>query len=287
VTNDELPPEIGALLASLSEQAPTNDPTDVIAASLAARRAAPLQAPPDDDEVGAFRRAVDDVASTLSSLDAADWHRPAVNDLTVGELVGHLIGTQQAMAAELGIAPAISESSDHIEVTRAAIDATVALSPGAAAAEFVHWSRVVFDHLESLDADGLAGRARVGQLVSDVRFLLIARVFELWTHDNDLRAAVGRPRVEPDADRLWMMTRAVMPLVRIIADKRVRIVLTGPGGGVWPAAGEEIGEVAVDSIAFCRRIANRLPLDEIDRRAEGDADAVDTMLGALAGLALD
>src|SRR4051812_30824571 len=142
------------------------------------------------------------------------------------------------MAAELGITEASSSEPDHIESTRAAIDAAVALAPAQAAGEFVRTSQVVLDHLDQLDPQALAAPARVGQLVSDVRFLLIARVFELWTHGNDLRRAAGLPRVEPDADRLWMMTRAVMPLVRVIADQRIRVVLTGPGGGVWPAAGD-------------------------------------------------
>ena len=33
-------------------------------------------------------------------------------------------------------------------------------------------------------------------IVANVRFLLVVRVFELWTHDNDLRRAVGLSRVE-------------------------------------------------------------------------------------------
>ena len=124
-------------------------------------------------------------------------------------------------------------------------------------------------------------------MTADVKFVLLARVFELWTHDNDLRRAVGLARVEPDPARLWMMTRAVMPLVRLVGDARIRFVVTGAGGGVWPAEGDEIAEIAVDAVAFCRRVANRIDVGDLHAEISGDAVIADRTLGALAGLALD
>ncbi|MGZ7035945.1 MAG: maleylpyruvate isomerase family mycothiol-dependent enzyme [Ilumatobacteraceae bacterium] len=287
MTAQEVPAEIGALLASLTEQAPSNDESVVMQAALARRSAAPVQPPPVDDEVAAFGRAVEDVQHTLGLLEPDDWSRPAVNGLTVGELVGHLIGTQLAMAAELGLADPISTSDDHIEATRPAITAAVGVTPNEAAAAFGRASKVITTHLAALDPQGLASPARFGPVTADVRFLLIARVFELWTHDNDLRLAVELGRVEPDPDRLWMMTRAVMPLVRLVGNARIRFVLTGPGGGVWPAEGDEVADVAVDAIAFCRRVANRIDLADLDAEISGDEAIADDTLTALTGLALD
>jgi uncharacterized protein (TIGR03083 family) len=287
LTAQAIPPEIGALLASLTGRAPSNDASVVVQAALARRSAAPLQPPPADDEVAAFGRAVDDVQHTLGLLEHDDWGRSAVNGLTVGELVGHLIGTQLAMAAELGLADPISASDDHIEATRPAIVAAVGVTPNEAAAEFSRASKLVTRHLAALDAQGLASPAHFGPVIADVRFLLIARVFELWTHDNDLRLAVGLGRGEPDPDRLWMMTRTVMPLVRLVGNARVRFVLTGPGGGVWPAEGDEVAEVALDSVGFCRRVANRIDLADLDAEISGDEAIADETLTALAGLALD
>ena len=287
LTAQDIPAEIGALLASLTEQAPSNDASMVLQAALAQRSPAPIQAPPVDDEVAAFGRAVDDVQHTLGLLEPDDWSLPAVNGLTVGELVGHLIGTQLAMAAELGLADAIAASDDHIEATRPAITAASGVTPHEAAAAFVRASNVVTTHLAALDSYGLASPARFGPVTADVRFLLLARVFELWTHDNDLRIAVGLGRAEPDHDRLWMMTRAVMPLVRLVGNPHIRFVLTGAGGGVWPAEGDEVAEVAVDSIGFCRRVANRIDLDDLDAQITGDEAIADDTLTALAGLALD
>jgi uncharacterized protein (TIGR03083 family) len=287
VTASDIPDEIGALLASLAEEPPSNVPDSVMSAALTARPNVPIQTPPKGDEVAAFGRAIDDVQRTLEVLTVAEWQLPAVNGLTVGELVGHLVGTQQAMAAELGIAEPVSAAIDHIEATRAAITTTMDLSPVAAAQRFADESVKLTAHLAGLDIEGLAAPARFGPLVADVRFLLIGRVFELWTHDNDLRFAVGRPRLEPDSDRLWMMTRAVMPLVGELGGDSVRVVLTGAGGGVWPAAGEEAAELTVESVDFCRRAANRMPLADLDCEISGKTKTVVDLLEALTTLALD
>jgi uncharacterized protein (TIGR03083 family) len=227
------------------------------------------------------------VYHTITLISADDWGRPAVNGLSVGELVGHLIGTQLSMAAELGLGSPISTSTDHIESTRPAIATGVALLPDAAAAEFRRVSDVLTDHLLQLDDDGLAVQSRFGTIDAEIRFLLVVRVFELWTHDNDLRRAVGLDRVEPDADRLWMMTRTVMPIVERLGGDRMRIVLTGAGGGVWPASHSEIAEIALDTTAFCRRVANRVSLGDLDADVSGDGAAAHELLERLASLALD
>jgi uncharacterized protein (TIGR03083 family) len=287
VTSEDLPPEIGALLASLTELTPSNDSSAVLSAALAARSAQPVQSPPTDNETAAFKRATDDIQQTLGLLTVDDWSRPAVNGLSIGELVGHLIGTQLSMAAELGLGGQVNESVDHIESTREAIAAGATSSPTDAADEFARVSNLLTAHLSQLDADGLAAQSRFGSITADIRFLLIVRVFELWTHDNDLRRAVGLDRVEPDADRLWMMTRAVMPIVDRLGGTRLRIVLTGAGGGVWPASGDEVAEIAVDSVAFCRRVANRLSIGDLEADISGDLSAANDTLTALAGLALD
>ncbi|MEP7047387.1 MAG: maleylpyruvate isomerase family mycothiol-dependent enzyme [Ilumatobacteraceae bacterium] len=287
MTSDELSPEIGALLASLTEQAPSNDAAAVFAAALAARAAQPLQSPPIDTEVSAFARAIDDVHRTVEQLRTSDWKRRCVNGLNVGQLVGHLIGTQLSMAAELGLQATAATSTDHVESTRQAIADGAATTPIEAASQFARVSAVLIDHLSQLDSAGLAAPSRFGTIEGDIRFILMFRVFELWTHDNDLRAAVGLARVEPDADRLWMMTRTVMPLVGRMGGDRLRIVLTGPGGGVWPASGDEVATIAVDATAFCRRAANRMTIDDLQADITGDAAAARQTLGALAELALD
>ena len=165
--------------------------------------------------------------------------------------------------------------------------AGAAMGPVAAADEFARASILLLDHIGHLPAAELEQQAMFGPITADIRFLLLVRVFELWTHDNDLRRAVGLHRVEPDPDRLWMMTRAAMPVVERIGGDRLRVVLTGVGGGVWPATGDEVAEVVVDAVAFCRRVANRLALDELHAEITGDVPVAERVLTELASLALD
>jgi uncharacterized protein (TIGR03083 family) len=287
VTSEHLPPEIGAYLAQLTELTPSNDPSAVLEAALAVRSAQTMQLPPSDNEVAGFARAIDDVHDTITLISQDDWGLPAVNGLSVGELVGHLIGTQLSMAAELDPGSPIDESTDHIESTRAAISAGAASTPDQAAAEFRRVSDILTNRLFQLDDVELDAQSRFGAINADIRFLLVVRVFELWTHDNDLRRAVGLDRVEPDADRLWMMTRSVMPVVARLGGDRLRIVLTGAGGGVWPASHDEIAEIALDATAFCRRVANRVSLADIAADVSGDVVAAHELLDRLAALALD
>ena len=142
------------------------------------------------------------------------------------------------MAAEFGLITANARSddprvatTDHIESTRSDIVAGAASTPSEAAGEFARVSELLTTHLAGLNEHELSSESRFGSIVADVRFILIVRVFELWTHDNDLRRAVGLGRMEPDPDRLWMMTRSVMPVVDQIGGTRLRIA-TGAGGGV-------------------------------------------------------
>ena len=279
VTSEDMPPELGALLASLTELPASNAASAVLGAALAARPARPLQPPPTDDEVAAFARAIDDVQGTLATLTPDDWARPSVNDLTVGELVGHLIGTQEVMAAELGLAASPTNSTDHIESTRQAIIFGASSTPDEAATTFARASAVLTTHLDEVQ--------RLGRVDADLKLLLVVRVFELWTHDNDLRRAVGLERVEPDADRLWMMTRTVMPVVQGLGGDGLRIVLTGAGGGVWPALGGETAEVVIDAVGFCRRVANRMPMEDLGADITGNVAAAERILNDVAMLALD
>ena len=68
----------------------------------------------------------------------------------------------------------------------------------------------------------------------------MVRAFELWTHEEDIRRATGRPVADPDAATLSRMTglaTALLPagVARAGRDRPgpVRLVLTGPGGGTW------------------------------------------------------
>ena len=146
--------------------------------------------------------------------------------------------------------------------------------------------------------------------------LLIARAFELWTHENDIRRAAGLPPSAPDASTLRLMTGLAARLLPHAAARTglrepvsVHLVLTGPGGGSWDmaigdAAPGPAGDVApdrpgdaapapaavsivADAVGFCRLVANRATPADLDLHVTGDAARAAGVLAAASALALD
>jgi hypothetical protein len=130
--------------------------------------------------------------------------------------------------------------------------------------------------------------------------LLVARAFELWTHENDIRAATGLPPAVPDVATLRLMTQLAARLLPAAAARTglreavsVRLVLTGPGGGTWDlAVGEEAADpapllIVADAVGFCRLVANRTTPDGLAPYITGDAGSAARVLAAASALALD
>ena len=125
--------------------------------------------------------------------------------------------------------------------------------------------------------------------------LMVLRAFEVWTHNDDIRRALGRPLDAPDGARLALMSDLAvnaLPLGLLMtgrpgAKRTARIVLTGPGGGSWSqslAIGEPAGPpdvlVVADVVDFCRLAARRIPADDLVCHVEGDRQlAADVLAG--------
>jgi len=133
-----------------------------------------------------------------------------------------------------------------------------------------------------------------------VRDLLVARTFELWTHENDIRVAAGLPPSAPAPSTLRPMTQlatALLPYGAAAASLRepinVHLVLTGPGGGTWDVAvGDEAAvpsriSIVTDVVGFCRLVANRISPSALDAHVTGDERQATSVLAAAASLALD
>ncbi len=109
-----------------------------------------------------------------------------------------------------------------------------------------------------------------------VRDLLIARTFELWTHENDIRAAAGLASSVRDPRRRGRRpsSRPLLPSGAAFTDLRepisVHLVLTGPGGGTWDVV---VGEPA--------------PVPAPLGIVTGDPRQATSVLTAAAALALD
>ena len=267
----------------------------VLAASLRARDAGrPVPDAPEISAAEAFSRAASAFYTALCFLSDDDWRTPVLRDLDVQGLVGHLIGVEYDVHRALAGDPAVADA-DHVESTQAAAVRQAAGAPAGTRAEWRHAADRTLDLVRS--ADGRAVVALHG-LRLPVRTLLIVRAFELWTHENDIRRAVGWAASVPDPSTLRLMTDLAAGLLPQAAAglgeaTDVRLVLTGPGGGTWdvtvgsgPPAAASVA-IVTDAVGFCRLAANRVTPAELDVSVTGDPARAAAVLFAVTTLALD
>ena len=254
-----------------------------------------------------FRRSVEQLDGLLADLTPAEWTRPALRDLDVQGLMGHLIGVESAFSAGLpgGADPAggaASGEADHVASTQPTALAQAGRPPGATHRD---WFQEASHSLALLDE-----RADHHQLcnfygiVLPLDQVLVVRGFEMWIHDEDIRRATGRPLERPDAGRLARMSELAVALLPAGVARvggsdggTVRLVLTGTGGGTWdvPLDGGRPGHqaarvgarVVVDVAQFCRVAADRTDQTGAGAIVTGEATLVATLLAGAASLALD
>ena len=276
----------------------------VLAAAEARRPAGrPADPPPVITPLEGYRRTVKSFDAVLGDLSDAEWHLPVLRDLDVQGLVGHLIGVEREFQAVLGLVDdrAGVAGADHVAATQPDAEAQRGRPPAQTRADWQAACRRTVDHLASRDAAGLAEAVVLHGMTLAVDRILIVRFFEMWTHEEDIRRATGRPLQGPDGSRLALMTALAVAALPIGLDRAgrprpgrmVRLVLTGPGGGVFqasldrPAVGEPDVRIVADAADFCRLVANRLPAEGLGAAISGDAAlGADVLAGAMA-LALD
>lgn len=275
----------------------------VMTASLLARGAGqPVPAVPAISGAEAFGRAADAFYELLAGLDEQDWARPALRGLDVQGLTGHLIGVEEDMQRGLAGDPAVA-GADHVESTQ---DSAVRQASRSPALTMRDWRQAADRTLaEARSAGAVTDGGRDDRIaVHGMRLplddLLVVRAFELWVHENDIRAAAGLPSSAPDASTLTLMTSAAVRLLPFVAARTgldeptsVHLVLTGPGGGTWDIA---LGRAApapaavaivTDALGFCRLAANRATPASLDAHVTGDPDRAAAVLAAATALALD
>lgn len=267
-------------------------------------------------EVEAFRRTASSLASLLGSLTPDQWRQPALRGLDVQQLIGHLIGVEEDVQRALTGDASVAEV-DHV----ASSEPSISRQSGQPVEHTLRsWVAAVSRTTDLADAADPDAGVAVHTLRLTVRTLCVVRAFELWTHENDIRRALGLAQSRPDASTLTVMTRlaaSLMPLAAAgcgLSDPvALRLVLTGPGGGTWqlslgrsatalpgvpaPAASQAtrrpadlepaaVGIVA-DAAAFCSLVANRIAPEELDSYVTGDLERVRAILEAATTLALD
>jgi len=281
----------------------------VLDASRRARVAGePVPAVPAISPAEAYRRAADALYRTLSALNTTAWSRPAIRDLDVQGLVGHLTGVEDDVQRCLANDPAVSHAG-HVASTQAAAVRQAGRDPALTLAE---WQDAVSRTLTLVAArgqDGLDTGVALHGMQLPLCALLVVRAFELWVHENDIRQAAGLPLAVPDPSVLSLMTRLAASLLPGAAVRaglpgpgRLHLVLTGPGGGTWDlewdpewdpetvSAGRPDpaeASIVADAVGFCRLVSDRMTPAELDPYISGDRDHAAGVLTAAATLALD
>lgn len=257
----------------------------------------PVPEPAEISPAEAFRRAVHSLDGLLGTLGDQDWRKPVLRGLDVQGLVGHLIGVEEDVHRCLSGDPEVAQA-DHVESTQLAADRQAGRPAARTRAE---WRRAAD---RTVDLVRAFGDREAEVAVHGMRLppggLLVARAFELWTHENDIRRAVGLPLSVPDASTLRLMTGLAASSLPHAAARTglrepvsVHLVLTGPGGGTWDVAvGEDCPDparvsIVADAAGFCRLVADRVCPADLDLHVTGDPARAADVLGAAAALALD
>ncbi len=253
------------------------------------------RATPIPEELRIYRMAMARHEELLDSVPVEALDRQTLNGLSIGDLVVHLAAMESAVAETVGFAPAVTGETDVVARTRHYLDAVGSdpLGQGRQA-----WR----DAVDALDAWAVAGGEEGGLpwngFTVSRRTLLATRAFETWTHDDDIRDALGRERLVPHPVELGVMSDIAVNILPFCLDAAgttpaaaVRVVLTGDGGGDWVVSldGTEHAEPAVtitmDVVDYCRVVAERIAPDECGAILDGDADVGRTVLACASALA--
>ena len=258
----------------------------------------PTDAPPRISGAETFRRAVAAMDAMLADLDESDWVRPALRDLDVQGLLGHLMGVEATFIDVLSGQPR-PPADDHVASTQ---PFALAQAGQPAAATVREWQRLTSRTSVLVSAQPVERPVAFYGVELPLDQLLVIRAFEMWIHEEDIRRATSRPLQAPGPATLARMADLAVTLLPgglaraglSHPGHSVRLVLTGPAGGTWnvsldgsPAGTDPAATVVVDTTTFCRMVSNRLAQSDSGAWIDGDTRmAADVFVGA-AALALD
>jgi uncharacterized protein (TIGR03083 family) len=271
----------------------------ILAAALDARTPGrPHDPAPTITPAEAFRRSTVSFDALLSSLEADEWTSDTIRNLSVQELMGHLIAVERDFLSALEQPDGPQAGADHVGSTDPLAHAQVSQPPATTLGAWRVAVRETLARLGELTRDPVAYGQPLG--LHGIRLplgaLLVVRTFELWTHQEDVRRGTGRALEAPDDSTLQLMTDLAFELLPSalaragIAERGTRVVLTGPGGRTWLRdGGSSVPDVRIvmGAVEFCRLVANRIDLGAVPASVTGDRDLADGLFAAAAGLALD
>ena len=285
---------VTALLGENLATSPPAELRDRVLGAATSRSAASRVTPSTPFEV--FEHQVADLRALLASLEPGEWAAEAAPYAwTVHGLVAHLLVIERYTAQQLGIEDvgAYEPDEHHLALGAEEIRHELMRAPQ----DTVNaWDRCAGATIAALGADPEmdAGRNVIMHgWPFTVGSVLIARGFEVWTHADDIRRALGRPLASPTAADLRSMSSfsvASLPLLVPVVEPLVpvgpsRVVLTGAGGGTFdlPGAHHDDGRqvtIVTDIVDYCRVVARRISPDELEATIEGDGQLAGALFAA-------
>jgi uncharacterized protein (TIGR03083 family) len=298
--------QVTAGLATTVAVAPPPRLRDAVLAAAVARR------PAGEEASSGYATWVERFDSLLGTLTPAQWRERVIRDLTVQDLVAHLIATDELLAAQLGPAAAgTPEDPAELDGTLPARRSAAAIAehrgrpPERTRAAWRAQADRLLRHAGgpgSLDRQVRLADPRLPR--QPLRTALVQRLFETWIHTDDVRSLLGSPPDPPSERQVAMIValgvRLLPAALRLAGADRpprsARLVLVGPAGGDWTIspAGQEAGTrraadatITMDAVEFCYLLGNRRDPDSVPHRVEGDPAVAATVLRAVTTLGCD
>lgn len=254
------------------------------------------------DALNAFIKTAAELAELFDSLSSDEWTRmTAIEGASVRDVVEHLVGVERYLLGCLDLRPRrdAPRREDHWPVAKAAAGGLAGETNEAVSQT---WWREVLDLIGAAGELGPDHEVTYHHLAGTLQGMLVVRTFELWTHGNDIRQAIGRPADNLDEARLSLMVgelMRVLPLGLVLSGcsqpgQTARLTLTGDGGGTFNIPldpGTPLGEPDISLTAtvldFCRLAANRLSPEALDVTVTGDRRLLEPVLVGAGAFAAD
>lgn len=294
--------EVFGLLAEVSAADPPASLSDLVAQAATATRPAgqaieSLGGGVRANPAAAFAQTIHEFKSILDHTDGAAVVEPY--GWSVTQLVAHLREVELYFGRQLGLwAHTIDDSleDDHLGMTETAVLAAAEADFAETVGAWLDVSAAVCAHVATLDTEQLRRRIKLHMLDTGVSTALTVRVFEVWTHIEDLCRSLRLDAPQLDAPRLHLMTNAAVGAIPLgvmlgnidVGRHSARIVLTGRGGGVWNQplqlgldAREPTVTIVADAVEFCRLAAQRIAPEDLAAEIDGPMDlAIAVLRGA-------
>lgn len=256
------------------------------------------------DPLALWEETSQDLLAVLRELTPEEHHHPALPGWTVRDVMAHLAHLESEAAGM----PQPTGGHAHIDPQRnqpmppSVTEAGVAARRVRPFADLLEEFETACDRrrealgdLDTSDPKALAP-GLAGDLGWDIGTWLRNRPIDLWTHEQDIRAATGRPMrtTSVGADHVAGLMERVFPMTlrRMPVGTSVVVRISGPQGRVLAARVGEEGRAApfdpgegsdatleMDDATWLRLTGGRLDPAGADVVVTGDADIATTVLG--------